>query len=265
MHSIVHGLPKASLGDREGHPCYLTCRRSCFQHGDALPGVACGTSDEHQPAAGSAPLRIDPARRGDRHPRSDALGGSPPGPRRGLALDPDSLDACLRPAWVPSARGGEVDREAEAGPAVPAEIAVAIDRRWLTERRCGVGGDRRVRVDRAECREAHRLNLDEAAVLPLHEARRTLVPRVLGAPGEEGDREQRGDREDQRRGRQSVRRRGRRSGWPAGYIVQALLSARQRRVQRRIGSMTILSMRTITTSITKPHAIIPVKLPASYQ
>ena len=105
-----------------------------------------------------------------------------------------------------------------------------------------------MRVDRSERRQADGLNLDEAASRPLYEVHLVRVALAVRAsrhgPGDQ---------------RQRQRQRG------TSYNVQPLLSARQRRVRRSTGSMTILSIATITTSITKPQAIIPVKLPASYQ
>ena len=118
-------------------------------------------------------------------------------------------------------------------------------RRGFAERRHRVGTGRGVRVDWPERGEPHRLHLDEPAALPLDEVNRVVVRRVTGAPWKQGARKQRRDRER--------------------YKVQPVLLARQRRVQRSTGSITSLSIATITTSITKPHAIMPVKLPASYQ
>ena len=105
-----------------------------------------------------------------------------------------------------------------------------------------------MRIDRAERGQADALDLDQAAVRLLDEVVRALVPEPP-SPEPSGSTPA---------GRPASER-------AAYYNVQAVLSARQRRVRRSTGSMTSLSIATITTSITKPHAIIPVKLPASYQ
>ncbi len=100
-----------------------------------------GRLDEDQ-RAGSPAVRIgiDPACRRDGHAGSDALRGSPPRLRGGRTRDRDRLDSGLLAARVRSARGGEIDRQAEDRPAASAELAMPSDRRRLAERR---GGDRR--------------------------------------------------------------------------------------------------------------------------
>ena len=103
-----------------------------------------------------------------------------------------------------------------------------------------------MRIERPEGREADALDLDQATVRVLDEVDLALVA-FIGASRGEHDREQGGDER------------------PPYYNVQEVLSARQRRVRRRTGSMMSLSTATMISSITTPHDIIPVKLPASYQ
>src|SRR5215211_2673467 len=206
-----------------------------------------GPPDQGQLIAGPAGLGIYPPRARYPHPRPDPLRRAPPGLHGGRPGDPDGLDAGSRSARILAAHGGELDRQTEVRPPPPAAGAGPLDRRRLAERGRGIGPGGGVGVDRPERRQPHGLHLYQSAARTLDEVGAGVVVGILARARGPHYRRRQPDCQRPTDGR---------------YNDQPRLSARQRRVQRSAGSITILSIATITTSITNPQEIIPVKLPA---